>query len=194
MIGRRSLLPLVRQRPQALRSLVGHSRRDEDKDDAAAAASGAAAAQHRGLHATSRVDNVTPLVVGTSVAAIAYSGKLVLDFINKRENARLKREAEAATGAKDGEAAGAEGAGAEESPSWFSNFSFSLGKRFYEGGFEEEMTRREAALVLGIRESATREKVREAHRRLALLNHPDTGGSTYVAAKINEAKDKLTGN
>lgn len=64
-------------------------------------------------------------------------------------------------------------------------------KTYYEGGFEEKMSRREAALILGIRESATAERIKEAHRRILLLNHPDRGGSAYVAAKVNEAKDLL---
>ena len=53
------------------------------------------------------------------------------------------------------------------------------------------MTKREAALVLGIRENVDRDKVREAHKRLIILNHPDRGGSPFLATKINEAKDKL---
>lgn len=64
-------------------------------------------------------------------------------------------------------------------------------KNFYKGGFEPKMTKREAALVLGIRESATKDKLKEAHRRIMLLNHPDRGGSPYLATKINEAKDLL---
>eukprot|EP00897_Mesotaenium_endlicherianum_P005205 jgi/Mesen1/4712/ME000241S03752 len=67
-------------------------------------------------------------------------------------------------------------------------------RRFYEGGFQPIMTRREAALILGIRESAALEKVKEAHRRVMTANHPDAGGSDYVATKINEAKDHLMGN
>lgn len=43
------------------------------------------------------------------------------------------------------------------------------------------------------RESAAQEKVREAHRRVMIANHPDAGGSDYMAAKINEAKDVLLG-
>lgn len=37
------------------------------------------------------------------------------------------------------------------------------------------MTRREAALILGLRESAADEKIKEAHRRIIIANHPDSG-------------------
>jgi hypothetical protein len=36
--------------------------------------------------------------------------------------------------------------------------------RFYDGGFEDAMTRREAALILGVRESATPQRIKDAHR------------------------------
>ncbi|XP_075504044.1 mitochondrial import inner membrane translocase subunit TIM14-3-like [Primulina tabacum] len=64
-------------------------------------------------------------------------------------------------------------------------------RRFYPGGFEHVMTRREAALILGVREYAVLEKIKEAHRRVMVANHPDAGGSHYLASKINEAKDLL---
>ncbi|KAK1264869.1 Mitochondrial import inner membrane translocase subunit TIM14-1 [Acorus gramineus] len=66
-------------------------------------------------------------------------------------------------------------------------------RKFYEGGFQPTMTRREASLILGIREAVTAEKVKEAHRRVMVANHPDAGGSGYLASKINEAKDVLLG-
>ncbi|KAI4349190.1 hypothetical protein L6164_009814 [Bauhinia variegata] len=66
-------------------------------------------------------------------------------------------------------------------------------RKFYEGGFQPTMTKREAALILGVRESTQVEKIKEAHRRVMVANHPDAGGSHYLASKVNEAKDMLLG-
>ncbi|XP_021295636.1 mitochondrial import inner membrane translocase subunit TIM14-1 isoform X1 [Herrania umbratica] len=66
-------------------------------------------------------------------------------------------------------------------------------RKFYEGGFQPTMTRREAALILGVRENATPDKVKEAHKKVMVANHPDAGGSDYLASKINEAKDVMLG-
>lgn len=53
------------------------------------------------------------------------------------------------------------------------------------------LTREEAALILGVSPQATPEDVRQAHRRLIQKNHPDRGGTDYLAAKINQARDIL---
>eukprot|EP01138_Halocafeteria_seosinensis_P005363 gb/GECG01005482.1/.p1 GENE.gb/GECG01005482.1/~~gb/GECG01005482.1/.p1 ORF type:complete len:197 (+),score=17.79 gb/GECG01005482.1/:1-591(+) len=64
--------------------------------------------------------------------------------------------------------------------------------KYYKGDFEEEMTRREASLILGVRESANKTRIRERYKKMLILNHPDRGGSTYLAGKINEANELLT--
>lgn len=37
------------------------------------------------------------------------------------------------------------------------------------------------------------DRIKEAHKRVMVANHPDAGGSHYVASKINEAKEILMG-
>lgn len=64
--------------------------------------------------------------------------------------------------------------------------------RFDRGGFLPKMTHEEAAKILGVRQTTSKDRVIAAHRRIMMLNHPDSGGSTYIATKINEAKDLLT--
>ncbi len=55
------------------------------------------------------------------------------------------------------------------------------------------MSRAEALDVLGLKEGATAAEIKEAHHRLIAGLHPDHGGSTYLAVKINQARDVLLG-
>ena len=52
----------------------------------------------------------------------------------------------------------------------------------------EEMSESQALDILGLKEDAIKEDIIQAHRRMMQKVHPDRGGSTYLATKINAAK------
>lgn len=54
-----------------------------------------------------------------------------------------------------------------------------------------KLTTAEAAAILGISANSSTAEVKAAHRRLIAANHPDKGGSDFLAQQVNEARDVL---
>lgn len=76
-------------------------------------------------------------------------------------------------------------------PSWREDMARTEHER--PRGPDGQMSIEEALDILGLEVGAGEPAIRQAHRELMLKLHPDRGGSTYLAAKINEAKDTLLG-
>ena len=163
----------------------------------------------RSFHSSPPTERAVAIILGlTTVSALGYAGASAVQSWNEwqasrpspeeLEEERKKEEAENAKAeAKNQEqeaqqepkTAKKEEAGPRKNifKEWFGVGEGS----YYEGGFDDKMTKKEAALILGVRESSSAQRIKDAHRKLLILNHPDTGGSTYLSGKINEAKELL---
>jgi hypothetical protein len=79
-------------------------------------------------------------------------------------------------------------------PGWRDDAEPSTGKAgARRGRHANRMSAEEAYAVLGLDADAGEDAIRAAHRKLMMKMHPDQGGSTYLAARINEAKEVLLG-
>lgn len=76
-------------------------------------------------------------------------------------------------------------------PAWREDTEFDAGAGQTGSSGSGPMSEEEAYEVLGLSSGASADDIRKAHRRLMKRAHPDSGGSTFLAAKINEAKDVL---
>ena len=76
-------------------------------------------------------------------------------------------------------------------PVWRKDSKANLRKGLSGAPGSGPMTKEEAYKVLGLEAGAAAADVRKAHRRLMERLHPEIGGSSFLAARINEAKDVL---
>lgn len=114
---------------------------------------------------------------GVAIAAFTLLGPLIWD------RWRAAHATPVGSASKPGSSkAGASNAGASNAGSWTDPG--------WSGG---PMSRAEAYQVLGLQPGANEAAIRAAHRRLMRAAHPDSGGSDWVASRINAARDILLG-
>ncbi len=65
---------------------------------------------------------------------------------------------------------------------------------FKKNNYKISMDKNEAFEILGLDFNASRDDIINAHKKLIEKNHPDKGGSDYLSAKINKARDVLLEN
>ncbi len=76
-------------------------------------------------------------------------------------------------------------------PRWREHAQGDAGARQASSAARGKMTEEEAYQILGLQPGAGAQEIGRAHRSLMKKLHPDQGGSTYLAARVNEAKDVL---
>ena len=76
-------------------------------------------------------------------------------------------------------------------PAWRENAQGDSAAGEVGAGRSGKMTEQEAYQILGLKPGASADDINHAHRTLIKKLHPDQGGSTYLAARVNEAKDVL---
>jgi hypothetical protein len=76
-------------------------------------------------------------------------------------------------------------------PAWRQNAQGDPAGRQRSAASTGKMTDEEAYQILGLKPGAGRDDIGRAHRALMKKLHPDQGGSTYLAARVNEAKEVL---
>jgi hypothetical protein len=134
-----------------------------------------------------RLDHDTGAIEGRVISG-AFSGR-ILDELDDDDLLSLAREV-----AADGDSiALLEGYLDRRMPGWREHVEADAATGTRRAADTGPMTDEQAYEILGLAPGAGKAEIRAAHRRLMKRVHPDQGGSTFLAAKINQAKDWLLG-
>ncbi|ODQ44909.1 hypothetical protein PICMEDRAFT_73714 [Pichia membranifaciens NRRL Y-2026] len=135
-----------------------------------------------------------PIIIGIGVTVAALTVKATANAV-ARCHRLTPGEIARLNGLVVGGAAGQFRVWPANSPYW-RRFHDLDGQMPY-GGFDGKMGKEEALEILGfgredvLRRAVTWDEIRRRHRQLMMGNHPDKGGSKYLAMKINAAKQML---
>jgi hypothetical protein len=76
-------------------------------------------------------------------------------------------------------------------PGWREHFQDDAAAGRRNRASSDAMTKQEAYEILGVQPGASSDDIRRAHRTLMKKIHPDKGGTTQMAARVNQARDIL---
>jgi len=141
----------------------------------------------RSVYLEMRLDHDTGAMSGRVLAGAAAGRRL-----DDLDEAVLFRLLEEVAGEADS-AALLEGYLDRRIPGWREHFERDAATGAGGTADARAMTDQQAYEILGLAPGAGEAEIRAAHRRLMKRVHPDQGGSTFLAAKINQAKDWLLG-
>lgn len=168
-------------------SLLGWGRARGFRPAGAGSAGAGQVSEVRSAFLAMRLDHGTGDMEG-EVLAGAFAGR-ALASLASAELERLYREV-----AADGDSrALLEAYLDRRQPGWRVDFEANGAAGHGAAPGASAMTKEEAYQVLGLEAGASEAEIRAAHRRLMKRLHPDQGGSGFLAAKLNEAKDLLVG-
>lgn len=134
-----------------------------------------------GNFAGQALDDLAPselLTLWQEIVVDAESASVLESYLNRRLGADWQDDL------------AGEGPGAEDRSGWGSSSSGG-GESAADAPPGGSMSPQQAYEILGLEPGASKQEVREAHRRLLQKIHPDHGGSNFLAAQINQAKDLL---
>ncbi len=130
------------------------------------------------------------MALWNEIVVDAQSASVLESYLNRRLGPDWQEDLtqDSGAGTRSQEEAGHQSAGGERRSGWGSGAGGRQERGAAPGG---AMTRQQAYEILGLEPGASKEEIREAHRRLLQKIHPDHGGSNFLAAQINQAKDLL---